>query len=523
MQNLASYVCGRWHEGQRDAQALFDPTTEAEIARCSSAGVDFAAMVDYARRLGVPALASWTFARRGEALKALAAAIHGIRDELIELSARNGGSTRGDAKFDIDGATGTLASYAALGAQLSAELGDVRHIPDGDGIQLGRSPRFCGQHIWVSRPGVAVHVNAFNFPSWGMGEKMACAILAGVPVIEKAGTPSALVAWRMAKAIADANVLPPGTFQFLVGSTGDLLDHLRLQDGLAFTGSSRTGLQLKAHTNLLRHNVRVNLEADSLNAAILGPDVGTGSDAWNLFVSNVTVDMTQKAGQKCTAVRRLFVPRAMVDDVTAALVDRLGAIPVGDPALAETRMGPVASARQFTDVRAGIERLLQVGKAACGGLAKIRDRGYFVAPTLVVATRADAAVVHEEEVFGPVATVLPYDGDTLELIAQVNRGGGSLVASVYCNDRAFTDQVAFGIAPFHGRLWLASDRVADQALQPGMVLPQMVHGGPGRAGGGEELGGLRGLQFYMQRTAVQGFQGAVAKSFGRQGSAPAPV
>ncbi|MEZ5965367.1 MAG: 3,4-dehydroadipyl-CoA semialdehyde dehydrogenase [Planctomycetota bacterium] len=516
MQTLASFVCGRWHEGAGDQQPLHDPTTEAQIGQCSSSGIDFAAAVRHAREVGGPALRALDFAARGAALKALSAAVHGIRDELIELSGRNGGSTRGDAKFDIDGATGTLAAYAALGDQLGKEMGAGRHLPDGDGVQLGRSPRFGGQHMWVSRPGVAVHVNAFNFPAWGMGEKMACALLAGVPVIEKAGTPSALVAWRMAKAIADAGILPPGAFQFVAGGAGDLLDHLRPMDCLAFTGSSRTGLVLKGHPNLLEHNVRVNLEADSLNAAVVGPDVEVGSDTFGLFLTNVVTDMTQKAGQKCTAVRRIFVPRPRVDDVVAALVERLGAIKVGDPAAADTRMGPLASARQLADVRAGIGRLLEHGKAACGGPDKVFDRGYFVAPSLVVMDRPDVEVVHAEEVFGPCASVLPYDdADVERLIELVNLGRGGLVVSLYSNDREFTERVAFGIAPWHGRLWLGSDRVADQALAPGMVLPQTIHGGPGRAGGGEELGGLRGLQLYMQRIAVQGFHGTVSKSFGR--------
>lgn len=520
MQTLASFVCGRWQEGAGDAQPLYDPTTEAQIGACSSNGIDFKAVVEHARTVGGPGLRGLDFAARGAALKALSVAIHAIRDELIELSGRNGGNTRGDAKFDIDGATGTLAAYAALGGQLGQDLGDARHLPDGEGIQLGRSPRFWGQHILVSRPGVAVHINAFNFPAWGMGEKMACAILAGVPVIEKAGTPSAMVAWRMARAVAEAEILPPGAFQFIVGSTGDLLDHLGPMDCLGFTGGSRTGLLLKGHANLLRHNVRVNIEADSLNAAILGPDVEVGSDTFGLFLTNLATDMTQKAGQKCTAVRRIFVPRTRVTDVVGALVERLRAVKIGNPAAADTRMGPLASARQFTDVRAGIQRLLTAGKAACGGVDKVEDQGYFVAPTLIVMDRPDVECVHNEEVFGPAAAVLPYDvkasGEgTDALIELVNRGGGGLVASLYSNDRAFTDRVVLGIAPWHGRVWIGSDRVADQALAPGMVLPQTVHGGPGRAGGGEELGGLRGLQLYLQRTAVQGFQGAVAKSFGR--------
>jgi len=515
MQTLASYVCGRWHEGAEPAQPLHDPTTEAQIGRCSSAGIDFGRVVAHARDVGGPALRELDFAARAAALKALSAAVHAARDELIELSGKNGGSTRGDAKFDIDGATGTLAAYAALGAQLAKDLGSSRHLPDGEGVQLGRSPRFWGQHVWVSRPGVAVHVNAFNFPAWGMGEKMACALLAGVPVIEKAGTPSAMVAARTARAIVDAGVLPPGAFQFIVGSTGDLLDHLGPMDCLAFTGSSRTGLQLRSHAGLLRHNVRVNLEADSLNAAVLGPDVEVGSDTFGLFLTNVATDLTQKAGQKCTAVRRIFAPRERVDDVVGELVERLRGVAVGDPAQAETRMGPLASARQLADVQAGIGRLQAAGTTACGGAKRLFERGYFVAPTLVVMPRADVECVHAEEVFGPVASVLPYDADDVGgLVSLVNRGGGGLVASVYSDERAFTERVTLDLAPWHGRIWLGSARVADQALAPGMVLPQTVHGGPGRAGGGEELGGLRGLQLYMQRTAVQGFQGTVAKAFG---------
>ena len=510
MQILQSYVVGRWHEGQGESQTLNDPTTEAAIGRCGSGGVDFAAAVAHARDVGGPALRAMTFSQRAAALKALSAAIHAIRDELLDLSSRNGGSTRSDGKFDVDGATGTLAAYAALGAT----LGEAAHLPDGEGIQLGRSPRFWGQHIWVTRPGVAVHINAFNFPAWGMGEKLACAILAGVPVIEKAGTPSAMVAARMAKACVESGALPEGAFQFLVGSTGDLLDHLGAMDCLAFTGSSGTGRLLKGHANLLARNVRVNIEADSLNAAILGPDVEVGSDTFQAFLTNVALDMTQKTGQKCTAVRRIFVPAALADAVEEALRERVGAVRIGDPALTETRMGPLASVRQLKDVRAGIGKLAAAGRVACGGADKIRDAGYFVAPTLVVMPSADVAIAHAEEVFGPVASLLPYSGDVAEVVTQTNRGGGGLVASLYSNDRAFSDAVTLGIAPWHGRVWVGSDRVADQALPPGLVLPQSVHGGPGRAGGGEELGGVRGLQLYMQRTAIQGFQGAIAKSFG---------
>jgi oxepin-CoA hydrolase/3-oxo-5,6-dehydrosuberyl-CoA semialdehyde dehydrogenase len=377
-------------------------------------------------------------------------------------------------------------------------------------VQLGRSPRFWGQHVLVPRLGAAVHVNAFNFPAWNMMEKAACALLAGAPVIEKPGTPTAMVAWRIAEIVVASRVLPEGAYQFVAGSVGDLLDHLGPQDALAFTGSSGTAAKLRGHANLVRHNVRINLEADSLNAAVLGGDVEPGSDTWNLFVSNVALDMTQKTGQKCTAVRRVLVPRERVDEVAGELATALGAVKVGDPSDASTRMGPLASADQLRDVRAGIAKLASAARVASGGASAMRDKGYFVAPTLLVASDARADVFHAEEVFGPVASVLPYTGEARDAVELVGRGGGSLVASVYSNDQAFLESAALGIGAWSGRVWLGSDKMAEQSLPPGMVLPSMIHGGPGRAGGGEELGGVRGLQFYLQRVALQGFKGVIA-------------
>jgi oxepin-CoA hydrolase/3-oxo-5,6-dehydrosuberyl-CoA semialdehyde dehydrogenase len=369
--------------------------------------------------------------------------------------------------------------------------------------------------VLVPRLGAAVHINAFNFPAWNMMEKAACALLAGAPVIEKPGTATALVAWRVAQLLVASGAAPEGAYQFIAGSAGKLLDSMNAQDSLAFTGSSRTAAMLRGNANLVKHNVRVNIEADSLNAAVLAPDVELGSDTFNLFVANVTLDMTQKTGQKCTAVRRVFVPRERVGDVQAELVAALRAIKVGDPTDAANRMGPLASREQLDDVRAGIGKLAANARTACGGAEKMRDKGYFVAPTLLVADDAGADVFHAEEVFGPVATVLPYSGAVEEAIELVGRGGGSLVASVYSNDTSFLENAALGIGAWSGRVWLGSDKMAEQALAPGMVLPQMIHGGPGRAGGGEELGGVRGLSFYLQRVALQGFKGVIAQeSFG---------
>jgi oxepin-CoA hydrolase/3-oxo-5,6-dehydrosuberyl-CoA semialdehyde dehydrogenase len=507
---LTSYLGGAWHAGSGGARPLHNATTEEVMATCASGGLDFGAALEFARREAAPALRALTFAERGALLQALSTAIFEKRDELLDLSIANAGTTRGDAKFDVDGATGTLAAYAQVGRS----LGDRRFLVDGEGAQLGRTARFWGQHILVPRLGVAVHVNAFNFPAWNMMEKAACALLAGVPVLEKPGTPTALVAWRIAQIVVESGVLPVGAFQFVAGGAGDLLDHLGPQDAVAFTGSSQTAALLRSNANLVRHNVPLNLEADSLNAAVLAPDADESSDAWKLFLNNVALDIRQKTGQKCTAVRRVLVPRERLAAARDELVARLGAIVTGDPALKETTMGPLASRQQRDDVRAGIERLSASTRRLCGGTDAPRDRGWFVAATLFEADDATTEVVHRDEVFGPVATLLPYSGEAEEAAALVALGQGSLVGSLYSNDPAWIERAVLAMAPWHGRLWVGSDKVAEQAVPPGTVLPASVHGGPGRAGGGEELGGVRGLRLYLQRTAVQGFKGHAAPLFG---------
>ena len=514
MQTLQSYVVGKWHTGEGRTASLTNPTSGAIVAETGTGGIDFAAVVAHGRDVGGPALRAMTFAERGKMLKELSAAIHEHREELIDLARDNGGCTRGDAKFDIDGATGTLAAYA----HFAKSLGDRPFLPDGEGLQLGRTARFWGQHVLVPRRGVAVHINAFNFPAWGMMEKAACSLLAGVPVIEKPATATALAAWRTAQISVESGVLPKGSFQFLCGSTGDLLDRLGAQDCVAFTGSATTGTLIRSNPNLLANSVRVNVEADSINAATLAPDVESGGDTYGLFLSNIVLDMTQKTGQKCTAVRRVFVPSDRIDEVRADLVAELARIRVGDPAVRETRMGPVAHAGQLEDVRAGLARLGEVCDVACGGAdATIEGAGEgscFVAPTLLVARDAEAEVLHQLEVFGPAATLIPYDGSAAEAGRLVSRGGGGLVTSVYSNDGDWTAEFVLEVAPWHGRIWIGSDKSAEQALPPGMVLPGMIHGGPGRAGGGEELGAERGLAFYMQRVALQGFKGLVDGQFG---------
>ena len=510
MKTLESYLLGAWHAGQGEPAVLVDPTTEEPIAECRSADVDWQAVLEHARQVGGPALRALSFQERGELLKALAAAIHEYREELIELSMQNGGCTRGDAKFDIDGATGTLAAYA----RFARALPEGALLPDGEGIQLGRTPRFWGQHVRVPLQGAAVHVNAFNFPAWGMTEKLACSILAGMPVISKAGTASAMLAWRVSELLVGSGLLPEGSFQFLPGSISAMTSLLEPMDVVAFTGSAATGNRIRNNANCLEKSVRINVEADSINSAVLGPDCDFDDDTFTQFIANLHTDMTQKAGQKCTAVRRILVPTDKLDEVKEALVDRLESTRIGNALDPDVRMGPVASEAQLHDVRGGIEKLQADCDTVLGGPEAMDGPGYFVKPTLLQARSNDAAQLHELEVFGPCATILPYDGTAKAAADWMNRGGGCLVASVYSDDKQWIQETVTGIAPWHGRVWVGSEKTMGHALGPGAVLPGAIHGGPGRAGGGEELGGLRGLQPYLQRTAIQGDRSVVGKTYG---------
>ncbi len=507
MKTLASYLAGTWTTGAGPAITLVNPATEAPLAVVHGRELDLGAAVRFARERGGPALRARSFAERGAMLTALAKIIHGAREELIALAIANAGNTRGDAKFDVDGASGTLAHYA----DLAGKLGTGRLLADGEPVQLGRTARLSGQHAWAPRPGVAVLINAFNFPAWGVAEKLACALLAGMPVLAKPATATALVTHRMIELWVEAGILPDGALQLLCGPAGDLVDHLRAPDVLAFTGSSDTARALRGHPRVLAESVRTNIEADSLNAAVLGPDIELGSEAGQLFLADVARDIVQKTGQKCTAIRRVLVPAHREDEVVAALRERLAAIVVGDPARDEVRMGPVATAQQRDDVRAGIARLAAATSELFGGDGTVSPvgvaagTGFFVGPVLRRAADARAcAPMHAHEVFGPVATIAPYDGDPDGAAAVVALGAGGLVASCYSDDRDWLGRFVTTAAGWNGRIYIGSEKMAALSPGPGTALPQLQHGGPGRAGDGAELGGLRGLSLYMQRVALQG-------------------
>ncbi len=505
---IESFLRGAWRAGAGEGSTLVNPATEDVVATASTHGLDLGGALTFQREVGGPSLRALSFAARGELLLELSRALHADRERLIASEIENGGCTRGDAKFDVDGAIAVLAAYAEVGKA----LGDRRVLPDGEGIQLGRSPHFWGQHVYVPRTGVAVLIDAFNFPAWGFAEKAACAWLAAMPVLIKPATSTALTAYLAARTLVDSGKLPDGAIGFVGGSAGDLLDHLGGQDVVAFTGSADTGAMLRRHPRIIEHSVPLNIEADSLNAAVLGPDVEQGSDTWQLFIREVVREMTQKTGQKCTAVRRIVVPEAIAGEVAEAMGERFLEITIGNPADEAVRMGPLATAQQRDDTRAGTALLRKEAEVvfgdpdgAVGAVGVEPGKGYFFPIVLLRAKKAaEAAHVHRREVFGPVATLLPYSAGVDEAAALVRLGGGGLVASIFSDDKRFVEAAVLGIASHHGRVYLGSAKVAELATGSGLVLPQCVHGGPGRAGGGEELGGARGVQRYLHRIALQG-------------------
>lgn len=512
MKTLKSHVCGRWHEAASGFATLVNPSTEEEIARASSQGIDFGEVLAYAREKGGPALRAMTFTQRAGLLKEMSRVLRDHRDELLDLSRQNNGTTAPDGSFDVDGATGALAFYSSVGRR----LGDRTFLVEGEGVQLAKTEAFWGQHILVPRHGVAVHINAFNFPAWGFAEKAACALLAGMPVITKPATATALTTERCIELIVEANILPEGALQLIIGNTGDLLDRLGPQDVLAFTGSADTAKMLRSKDNLLASCTRVNVEADSLNAAVLGPDVAAGSPTFDLFVKEVAREMTQKAGQKCTAVRRILVPQERMDEVQGALISRLEKVVTGDPADPSVRMGPLATANQLEDALRGLAELQQGARIVHGGARRIdgvgapEGKGFFLAPTLLRSEDArGAGPVHGREVFGPVATLLPYDASASAAAEVMAMGGGTLVTSVYSDDAGWIGDFLARGASATGRVYVGSQSTAGETPGSGAALPQTLHGGPGRAGGGEELGGIVGIRLYMQRLAIQGSKSLV--------------
>ncbi len=512
---LKSYLCGAWQEVVGESVELVNPTTEEVLATVGRGAQDTAAALAFAREVGGAKLKAMSFADRGQLLAAMAKCWHAHRNELLDLSMISGGNTRGDAKFDVDGGTGTLMAYAKIGEQ----LGEAQFLIDGSPIRLSRSPRYVGRHVQMPRAGVAIHINAFNFPAWGMAEKAACAILAGMPVLTKPATSTAFLAVRMMELLVEESVLPVGVLQMLVGSAGDLLDHVCGQDVVAFTGSADTGQRIRKHPAVVAHSVRVNVEADSLNSAVLGPKVKPESETWDLMVREVTTDLTQKAGQKCTAIRRVFVPSEQLETFLADLKNSLDGIRVGNPGSKGVRMGPLASRQQLEDVQAGLAMLqteaeMVHGSIGPGTLVDVpSNQGYFQTPVLFQLEHGQqTTAVHQREVFGPAATLIPYsEGDIEGLASMLNLGAGGLVASIYSDDRTFAGAMMQQVAAFNGRLNFGSKKVAEMSMGPGAVLPQLIHGGPGRAGAGEELGGLRGMALYLQRTALQGDEPMLAE------------
>lgn len=498
---LESFAEGQWRAPAAGVP-LYDASTGAVVAECSSDGLDFGAMAAFARGKGGPGLRAHTFHERAMMLKEIAKVLTEHKDEFYDLSYKTG-ATKSDTWVDVDGGISTLFVYSSKGRR---ELPNDHVLVDGDVERLSRNGTFLGQHVMVPLQGVAVHINAFNFPVWGMLEKLAPTLLAGVPAIVKPASATAYLTEAVVKRIIEAGILPDGALQLICGSTGDLFEHLTCQDVVSFTGSADTAKKLSNHPVLLRESTRFIAETDSLNASILGPDAGPGTEEFDLFVKEVAREMTVKAGQKCTAIRRAIVPAGHLDAVAEALSTRLQKVSVGDPREEGVRMGALASAGQRDEVLARIGELSEECDIILDGrnVFDANAKGAFVAPTLLACRKPlEKERVHAVEAFGPVSTLMPYK-DFDEAITIANKGDGSLVSSLFTRDPDVARKALLGIGAYHGRLYVVDRTSAGEATGHGSPLPHMKHGGPGRAGGGEELGGIRGVKHYMQRVAVQG-------------------
>ncbi|MEM8748900.1 MAG: phenylacetic acid degradation bifunctional protein PaaZ [Pseudomonadota bacterium] len=503
---IRSFVEGDWVPfGNQQTITVNSAVTGEPVALVGQSDINFHSVLDHARNVGGPALRAIGFHDRARLLKALALHLDQHKEELYALS-HTTGATRADAKIDVDGGIGTMLVYASKGRR---ELPDSSVWLDGNVEMLSRKGTFVGQHILTPKLGVAVHINAFNFPVWGMLEKLAPTLLAGMPAVVKPATPTCHVTEACFRMMIDSGILPEGSVQLIVGATGDLLDRLNAQDTVSFTGSAKTALSLKSKPRILRKSVTFVAEQDSLNATVLGQDAAPGSAEFDILVKEVVTEMTAKAGQKCTAIRRIFVPQGMQSAVADAIAAKLDAIRIGDPANRETQLGALVSLAQRDDVMAKVTKLREEADVVFDGSAMNMgdvdvERGAFLAPHLLMCDDADAAKhLHEIEAFGPVSTIMTYR-DTQHASALLNRGGGSLVTSVITHDPDIARDIALGTASHHGRIYINNRDSAGESTGHGAPLPHMTHGGPGRAGGGEELGGIRGMHHYMQRTAIQG-------------------
>jgi oxepin-CoA hydrolase/3-oxo-5,6-dehydrosuberyl-CoA semialdehyde dehydrogenase len=514
---LRSYVLGDWFEAKSGFADVKSAVDGSVVAQVSSAGIDFAAVLDYARTVGGPALRRLTFHERADLVKRLALHLSDRKQRLYELS-YDTGATKKDCFYDIDGGVMTLFSFASKARR---ELPNSRIAIDGPIEPLSKGGGFVGRHILTPLQGVAIHINAFNFPCWGMLEKLAPSIIAGVPVLVKPATQSAYVAHAVFDEIVRSGIFPEGSVQFVAGTLGDALDHSTGQDAVSFTGSRITSLKLQSVPAIRERAVRFIAEQDSLNAAILGPDASPGTPEFDAFVREIVRELTAKAGQRCTCIRRAIVPRAFIEDVQRAVGERLAGVVVGDPRDERVTMGALISLAQRDEVRARVADLAREAAIVYGDPARVNAvgahsaNGAFMSPVVL---RCDAPLeatgVHDIEAFGPVTTLMPYDG-IADAIAIANRGEGSLVASIFSYDANAVDEIVLGIGAFHGRILVVDRDCAKEQTGHGSPLAPLVHGGPGRAGGGEEMGGVRGVFHYMQRTAVQGSPARLATVTGQ--------
>jgi len=505
MNKLGNFICGKWIDGDGEGQLLTDAVTGSAIASATTKGIDFKSMLHYARTVGNPALRKMTFQERGRMLRALA--IHLMeKKELFYAISYKTGATRIDSWIDIEGGIGNLFSNASL----RRKLPDEPFAMDGDAIPLSKQNTFMGHHILVPKEGVAIHINAYNFPVWGMLEKIAVNLLAGVPAVVKPATVTSYLTEAVVKEIISSNILPNGALQLICGSAGNLLDFVESQDVVTFTGSAHTGSSLKSHHRIISESVPFNMEADSLNCMVLGEQVAPGQAEWDIFIKEVKKEMTVKAGQKCTAVRRIFVPENKMEDVWKALKDTLEKTVIGNPLNDKVRMGSLAGFDQRNDVKSQVQRLLASSEILFGSLDSVQvmdadsTTGAFMSPILLMNQNPFANnEPHEIEAFGPVSTLMPYKNAD-EAIELSKKGKGSLCSSIITNHPTEARNYVLGAASHHGRILILNESCAKESTGHGSPLPLLVHGGPGRAGGGEEMGGLRGIRHYLQRTAIQG-------------------
>lgn len=502
---LENYILGSWIKGDGDGQVLFNAVTGEQIAKTSTKGLDFASILDYARTKGNPALRKMSFHERGVMLRALALHLREHLDEFYRISYQTG-ATKADSWVDIEGGIGNLFSYASL----RRKFPDTSYCLDGENHPLGKANTFMGHHLLIPKEGVAVHINAFNFPVWGMLEKIAVNLLAGMPAVVKPATVTSYLTEAVVKKIAASGILPDGALQLLCGSAGDLLDHVSSQDVITFTGSASTGLLLKSGKRVMQENVPFTMEADSLNCIVLGKDVTPGMPEWDLFIKEVRKEMTTKCGQKCTAIRRIFVPENKLEDVQTALGKALAQTTIGNPLNEKVRMGSLAGESQRKEVKEQVQKLLASSQIIYGSLDSVKlidadeHKGAFMSPILLLNQHPfSSTAVHEVEAFGPVSTLMPYRS-TDEAIALAKLGKGSLVSSIVTTDTNIAKQYVLGAGTYHGRILILNEQCAKESTGHGSPLPLLVHGGPGRAGGGEEMGGIRGVKHYMQRVAIQG-------------------